>query len=128
MTVEEIDQLQAGRELDIMIAERLMGQIWRGGNPIAGYEGKWPWPYPYSTDIKAAWEMVEKMNPVHPLILTFRPTEKDWWVMLPDESRHPKGQRGHGPNCFVQAFADTAPLAICRAALKTMEVKSNERI
>jgi hypothetical protein len=80
----------------------------------------------YSTHVDAAWEVVEKLNPKHPLIMTFRPTEKDWWVVLPNEAKHPKGRLQHGTDCMVQAFAETAPLAICRAALKIVEEKSND--
>lgn len=104
MTNEEIDRMPAGGDLDALIAEKL------GTSYLLGDS--------YSTSIRAAWIVVEEMNPKNPLILTFRPIEKDWWVVLPNEAKHPKGSFRHGPDCMVQAFAETAALAICRAALK----------
>jgi hypothetical protein len=61
--------MTAGRELDALIAEKVMG--WRKrGNTDYGHlippgeveEDRVVWPYPcYSTEIEAAWELVEKM-------------------------------------------------------------------
>jgi hypothetical protein len=42
------------RQLNVEIAEKVMGIPWKGGTPIPGYDGRWPWPPPYSTDPDAA--------------------------------------------------------------------------
>jgi hypothetical protein len=76
MTHQEIDKLAAGRELDALIAEKVMGWtgFWKRGEPsmmayppveqAAGIDGE-RWPVPnYSTNIAAAWLVVEKMSHV----------------------------------------------------------------
>ena len=90
MTPEEIDNLQAGRDLDALIAEHVFGWVWTfGGNPYDltvpvtrhvsdpdiftncsfNWDGKADIPidnqlgmFPeYSTDIAAAWLILEKL-------------------------------------------------------------------
>lgn len=106
--------MKAGRELDALIAEKVMGliaykvqlvappprvrtidELQRVGSPL---------PH-YSADIAAAWEVVEKA---------------DLWSLY--------GSIGDGPYRACIQFedreglmtADTAPLAICLAALKAV--------
>lgn len=100
MTRAEMLTLPAGRELDRLVAEQMGWAIPSSMVPR------------YSTDITAAWEVVKVMC--------------DW---LPAWQRskfslqccHPVG--GHLWECYfgvdrcVAGAADTAPLAICRAAL-----------
>jgi len=100
MNAEDIDKLEAGRELDALIAEKVMGWTWcvqphghisRPGKysytrwlcepdryrsakpkwdkwdgktemPISGLNGEYMHVLEYSTDIAAAWEVVEKMR------------------------------------------------------------------
>ena len=67
-------------------------------------------PY-YSTDIAAAWEVMEKLL--------------WWWGDVDLRSNSPKwecGWEGDG-GIWDHATADTAPEAICRAALKAREVE-----
>jgi hypothetical protein len=109
---------QAGRELDARIAVEVMG--WRDCDPhevdafgeLVGWgrnkgAGKHHIPA-YSTDIAAAWEVVEKLGQTR--------TVKVWKChdgYICDLTPH------DGPVFagFVQVGAETAPLAICRAAL-----------
>ena len=93
--VLEIDEMPAGRTLDLMVAEYFMdfGLL------------KW------STDILAAWQVVEKL------------CQDAWWISLK--------QMGYkmGWRCLltrgiaISADADTASLAICRAALKAVDAR-----
>lgn len=113
MTRDEILNMPAGRYLDSKIAEMVMGLTvdYEFDEPhIPSLRDKYDeWGYlpNYSTDISAAWEVIEKIKDEH---LTFdmfyRPHEQKWWVTV-FASDHAKD---HG-------IADTAPLAVCRAAL-----------
>ena len=90
----------------------------------------------YSTDISAAWEVVEKMISDWGYYSTIRPfpiytsvgfrlekgtenSDDKWLCNLPSVS---------APNCeemkedFIEVLADTAPMAICLAALKAKGV------
>lgn len=130
MTKEEIEQLPAGRELDALIAEALMG--WSQKDDSNGFQvytpdrclGWWRADQPklgdrqpcFSTDIAAAWQVVEKINKTHYL------NTAQYWI---------EGGSNGGVLGFIVAFrqyktykgepakADTMPLAICRAALLT---------
>ncbi len=151
MTPEEIDQLPAGREMDALIAEKIfnlkpatfveIGSISGmviyfkceegNGNTRGYYPGNYrdnprvPLDH-YSTNIKAAWEVVEQMvarmgyqnpdfewsgplfKPEHRYLNQSRLGETCWYVLLE-------------MNGFREwIMADTAPLAICRAALKAV--------
>lgn len=121
-TPEEIDAMPAGPELDQLVAELVMGATWNesfcrvcGWKLVAeGEAGCWASncsmrpppvnradaPEPYSVDIAAAWEVIEKL------------------------AIHLKGESGNWTCCMMngnhKAKASTAPLAICRAALKAV--------
>lgn len=129
------DQLKPGRELDARIAERLFG--WTGLDPTARW-GKYdcgdpgcewtcvdePWcrglgispnarhgmpkPYPrFSEDIAAAWHIVEKLG------LSVGPTA--------DDAGYRDGWFAEKPERVISfAKAQTAPHAICLAALKAI--------
>lgn len=139
----DIDTLPAGRELDALVAEKVMGLMdhgareqheWGDDFDVPDYHSghccKWcgvyeptcgcpkddvgpcvKEPQPYSTSIAAAWDVVEKMSSDH-----------GYWMTLQHETD------GSGPIALCQfskdgsptihAYGDTAPLAICRAALK----------
>lgn len=114
----DIDKLQAGPDLDAFVAEKMMGWTeidlkWRGeafhsGVPLIG-KGTSPnggicgIPH-FSTDITAAWEIVEKMMSA---------SSVQWKAWL----RELKG----GEVLLRGKANGDAPLAICRAALKAME-------
>jgi hypothetical protein len=133
MTREEILALGAGRELDALVAEHVMG--WSRGTigpeddlslvwfPLDG--GGWlEEPRPWSTDIRAAWQVVEKASGFHadaPLHRKFRAVA----LFYPQEGQVgcqiyecvPGRRIFDVRNVFAENVASTAPLAICRAAL-----------
>jgi hypothetical protein len=109
----KIDEMQAGREMDALVAEKVMelpkdlisthGPLFytrKNGTQVKIKEIQY-----YSTEIAAAWEVVEKL----------RETGKHFFI------------RDTGNNEILVKFsylygtgtiANTVPLAICRAALK----------
>jgi hypothetical protein len=95
MTREEILNMPAGREMDALIAERVFKTTedddWGSDGLLS-----------FSTDIAAAWQVVEKLKPNYPLLDMY--CIGDWASSFGD------GEWGYG-------YAETAPLAICRAAL-----------
>lgn len=135
-----IDELLAGRELDALIAEKVMG--WKripvppdANGHFAGEAlmqtdpppnfrwnplGKIPfdtWVPHFSTDIAAAWQVVEKLvaEGYCPALLY---DDEGHWGLFFDGVSQAEAQ----PESYVvfttPAWADTAPLAICLAALK----------
>lgn len=115
--------LVAGRELDALIAERVMG--WKRcavetHGPDCGY---W-WENdlighnepPFSTDIAAAWEVVTALD-AKGLFVTFeRRGER-----RTDGEFHMRWACGFWPDTVMRE-AETAPLAICLAALQAVGV------
>lgn len=121
--------LKPGRELDALVAEKVMGQrtIWFGregdkslmlartielneelrerGEMMFGYPGEGDVPH-YSTDIEAAWEVVETLKLLG-IEVKFVGSwaDKPWYCRLRDDAFE---------------FGDTAPHAICLAALKAV--------
>ena len=110
MTKDEIWAMEAGEELDKLVIKELMHHIrddserprckicsvWKDWYKPAGCEDK-----KYSTDISAAWQVVEKLKDYYPEI-EFNQYTKKWEVtFLVGET----------------ASADTAPEAICKSAL-----------
>lgn len=114
------DKMAAGPELDRLVAERVMGVRVRkqsgrnryelvipgGVNQVDFVDPEAPWSAcpPYSTSIAHAWEVVERMAPRE---MRMGRTEAGRYYVNFD----------HQP---MNAVADTAPLAICRAALKAV--------
>ena len=108
--------MRAGRELDALVAEKVMG--------LAA---------PYSTDIAAAWLVVEHMHArldpaaqgAHQLLtLMCVGHYRDCWAASFDfeltDDWHEADRIGAYP---FAARAETAPLAICLAALRTVGVE-----
>lgn len=111
--------MKAGRELDALIAEKVMGwkrvpgdddqdSAWDTGDP----EGYFPYEHNFrpSIDIAAAWQVVEKLpylftlttnNPYHPTT-----PETEWFASFQAE---------------YEAEGCSPPHAICLAALKAVE-------
>jgi len=117
MKTQDIENMQAGRELDELIALKVTR------------EDEWPWHetfdcgYPdcprcacncpkYSTNIADAWLVVEKFPGV---TIQHNPDTNRWHVYLR------KVEGGY-------ADADTAPLAICRAALLAVSQENDTPI
>lgn len=137
MTPAEIDALPAGYELDALVAEKVMGWTERdsrgpGGHPMRRWfppqNGPWEWdqdePKPYSTDIAAAWEVVEKLATDGWFQILCNPNGPDgkqvWRVELDPPSQ--SGERLHARvlEGTDRSYGDTAPVAICRAGLKAL--------
>jgi len=101
----DVNSMPAGPELDALVAEKVMGYTsWAFGVPR------------YSTSLEAAWEVVEKMKPVwkhfnlsYGPYLVVNGGLRDGWQMEPIWG---------SPIC---GYGETAPLAICRAAIKARE-------
>ena len=127
------DTLPVGRELDALVAENVMGcrVKWR----TYGLKGRYPYCdcvghagvhndtdeqnddmlASYSTDISAAWQVVEKVGLFHRYgdCLTYDHDSKKWQIG--------KYWREYdGVALDVTVDADTAPHAICLAALKAV--------
>jgi len=101
------------RELDYSVYTKVMGLVdWETDKT---YWEKDAIPH-YSTDIAAAWLVVEKMNNPRVAIESSE-NEKygKWFVMFGDDLEN-------------GAFADTAPLAICLAALRTVGAIAAEEV
>ena len=108
----------AGRQTDALIAEKVMGlEPWPGlkgaFKPSAELPDLSPMPMapqPYTTEMNAAWQIVEKLvadGYEVALVSTAGPHRgKGLWTCA-----MASGHRG------AKAHADTAALAICRAAL-----------
>lgn len=133
MTTEQIDQMQAGPELDLLIAEKVMKYPIMEITPpcdhitlpymthiavfsptevhyhrALGNEGKnYAWGiWQSSKDIAQAWEVLEKLD----LIFELTYSCPGWYA------RFSAKEKIHD----WMASADTAPLAISRAALKAV--------
>lgn len=114
--------MKAGRELDALVAEKVMG--WTARHEVRYSEGI-PWTYSYwvdkdgknvnqwhfvpSENISDAWKVVEKLRD-EVAFLDILPAADHYIVKI---------QSAHGTD-YVEA--ETAPLAICKAALKAKGV------
>ena len=125
--------MKAGRELDALVAEKVMGwklfdraamgwgpgpSVWSTGensdDPMSSptFQGFQP-----SVDIRHAWLDVKKMAELHVVSVSCM-FNKRWRC----EAVQAHSQR----QTPVNAIADTAPLAICLAALKAVGVEVEE--
>ena len=131
METKRID-LPPGRELDVLVAEKVMG--WRSGKcngfvdeyysgwrcQECGTTGQWGFqgehekePSPYSTDIAAAWEVVEKiegLKPHHDLLIIPSYPAVAW-------EEAPVDFHDYGRDVIR---GETIPHAICLAALRAV--------
>lgn len=122
--------IEPGRELDVLVAEKVMGwrahTIWGtdyevgSGEPVRRICYA---PY-YSTDIAAAWDVVQKMREDRRKVLvhwengqTSAYNEEFWEVEISGPLRLDAAFRAH---------ADTAPHAICIAALRAVGVEVDD--
>ena len=119
-----VDEHEAGRCLDAWVAEDIMGKKISDSFPgvvgmiedrrVAGV-GVGKWIRPYSTDIAAAWEVVERggiweIKYVNIDALELKPGT--WQTLVKFLTK----------DSATKAYGETVPLAICRAALKSVYV------
>lgn len=124
----DIDKLEAGAELDALVAQLIMGWRWPGYT-TANYpmpKAKLEWSP--STDIAAAWQVVEKLKPHTWNIGEFEYFECS--ILL--EAVPPVPEAENPEDSAARMFANprfryhqgrsptNAALAICRAALKAV--------
>lgn len=125
-----IDEMEAGRQLDAMIAEKVMGYAhppWQAGAKTANPNGcHWSCsvcnPAPFSSSIAAAWQVVEKRS--HSGVdfyLERHPNGETHWARFNDTTQGTFNADGCQDKRLGDADAQTAPLAICRAALKAVQ-------
>jgi len=118
--------MEAGEDMDALIHEHVMDLSMEGlvhARPGVAIQWNMKDPItlcrPYSTDIKAAWEVVEEFgcigkDGIRWWKLEQAPTGK-YYIMLRDYAQN--GEISY------YAEADTAPHAICLAALKAMGIE-----
>jgi len=121
LTDDEIDAMPAGRELDVLIAEHVMGlEPWLGkpgafhAPIVLPHDTPKPClPPAYSTDIAAAFSVLMAFPKTHKGIFHTQRRSNGWTLGQPLEWQCTIGATN-------KVSADTAPLAICRAALKAV--------
>jgi hypothetical protein len=91
--------MKPGRELDLLVAEKVMGY-----KRNHGVHGNVPF---YSTDLAAAWEVVEKMKKNYGFELSWFMAIKKWKVCIG----------------LASIATDTIPHSICLAALAALGVR-----
>lgn len=108
--------MPAGRELDRLVAEKVFGST-APHHIMPEYDLP-----PFSTDMGAAWEVVRRMAErgfplwhLGALVTLGEPSENSVFCQFA------KGW----PPTWVRAEAETAPQAICLAALKAVVVRSS---
>lgn len=122
-----IEDLKPGRELDALVAEKVMGwptfEQYNNDRVLElkmanakGRRDNEVVPH-YSTDIASAWEVVEKLYAIDPheptLLQIYGPLSDGYKINLIWEHHD-------GPILIGSLVADTAPLGICLAALKAV--------
>ena len=116
LTIEQVKSEPAGNRMDNWIAECVMK--WKlnlGSNIYEGINGDWHLPedHEFSQDIASAWEVVEKVHYCKVMKFTHEPIPE-----LDSEGKVFYQCELHFDDYFTRyAEAETAPLAICRAAL-----------
>jgi len=113
--MSKYDEMEAGRDLDALIATKVMG--WQSAYGFFRWEqtppsGGEPRAVPrYSTDIAAAWQVVEKMRAVGHTVCIDEFHLRDGTVLYGCYFHHLETDDEH------YAEASTVPLAICYSAL-----------
>lgn len=130
------EQLPPGRELDALVAQKVMGldvqkdQVTKTGGIFAKKESDDPWEYflgasgelvpPYSTDQSAAWSVVEHLRKTHwrDCFALYSPSDEcDKWFARFDKKWH---GYGGGIEVYDANYGVSAPHAICQAALEVV--------
>jgi hypothetical protein len=124
MTREDILKMEAGREMNALVAERVMGwhfdidpkypekKVWldKNNNYICNNS---MWDYQFSTNIADAWRVVEKLNSMDIDIILNIYVGGGYSCYLGKEIPNMAGSMEIADN----NHATSMPLAICRAAL-----------
>ncbi len=116
----DVDKLEAGLETDALVSDKVFGKPFRKPThgpcctcQVCGYNNDWDCQCGWSEEIDRAWEIVEKLDSPDLFIALETGTcaeQHVWWCTFWDgDERH------------YSAAASTPQLAICRAALKTVE-------
>lgn len=115
--------MNPGKELDALIAEEVMGyEVVECDDDIITIQSMSGWVRvpDYSTDLAAAWQVVEKLDQMMPKTWSFslHGSGTEWCVGI-DSNDGQFLQNAAGVQIYQQA--ETAPLAICLAAIKACE-------
>ena len=116
LTDEEVDSLQAGRRLDVIIAREVFGYqvVNIDDEPYIETEKLEYASVPeYSTDVSAAWEVIQKMVEAK-VLMNISYGTKTWNVNFSTQKQYRK-------LVYDSSTAETITLAICRAALKSCQ-------
>jgi hypothetical protein len=114
--------MKPGRELDTLVTEKVMGidigtrQAFKPIGEDFKYVGEMRMndiPH-YSTDISAAWELMEKFKWAEPEV-SYSDEQHCWYAIL-----------NKGMNSGIMNTGDSAPHAICLAALKAVGYEGEE--
>jgi hypothetical protein len=117
--------MQEARELDKMMAEKILGHVLfyeQNGALKEKIPGGHSRPLaPYSTDIAAAFEVVTKLG------VTLIPVDEGWFALIGDRPVWASPaefmsflQKGDFVNAGA-AVSPSAPMAVCLAAIRTLE-------
>jgi hypothetical protein len=129
------------RELDALVAEKVLGHT---PDPTRCDQCYWPLrereedgcvkdncsqrplpekrsPRPYSSDIAAAWEVVERLRQQHCCTKIYSDHDLSYECVLIRDRNDP-----HKPSDGIWGLAATAPLAICLAALASVGITVNQ--
>lgn len=112
--------MQAGQELDRLIAEKVLGHHklnWVGEMPKDAYA-------PYSTDIAAAWAVHQHCCQQ---LFSKRMNYLDALGFLLQTECRSSSEGAALREAFPSAIRNLSPLLICQAALKAMEDHANRR-
>ncbi|MCC2250048.1 hypothetical protein JUJ52_08720 [Virgibacillus sp. AGTR] len=100
------------RKIDQLVAEKVMGFEVRNGQRAE--DGKRFGIPSYSQKIEDAWQVVEKLDRKYEFELTRFEDEDKWYCDLTNWNDDLRS---------IRSVEKTAPLAICKAALKTVGVE-----
>lgn len=132
----KIEDMEAGAEMDAMVAEKVMGwrtynrntawwvdaEIETGMVPSGGFRGFTSGMdrFAPSTNIAAAWMVIDTLSPKCAVLDVYRQCDRrGWWgcrIWFGKDEEHD-----------VISSAPTAPLAICRCALLAVQAAGKEK-
>jgi hypothetical protein len=152
----DIDKLEAGPELNALVAEEAMGYVWKKGTIVGNHQGagqesegwgldqfNWvnPLVQPYSTDWGAAGKVMEKMSSLGFIAKLWSPGQdvcfphftisaQNWecsfWKYVNKHTGEPyefgRDSWDNSKEILGRGISPSPPLAICRAALKAVEL------